>query len=45
MDNDWKTELWKENQKKVVPADEDAQEQVQLKLRNRQRIVKETKWD
>ena len=43
--DDWETEFWKENQNKVVPANEDAQESAQLKLRNRQRIVEETKWD
>jgi hypothetical protein len=43
--DDWETEFWKENQNKVVPANEDAQESAQLKPRNQQRIVEETKWD
>jgi hypothetical protein len=33
--DDWEKELWKENQNKVVPANEDAQEPAQLKQRNR----------
>ncbi len=43
--DDWELVFQKENQNKVVPANEDAQEPAQLKLRNRQRIVEETKWD